>query len=280
VPTPTPELLTALLARVIQEAARQAEQPTEVTRRAVEGAVDRVTRVTEPIIDELRSAVDPPTWPTLLMYVLMKVSRLDEDHLTVGSLDPGRSWAPAVTLTYTEGDPDDPNDAALTVALALTDTDPPTGKKLGVIVRLTGDVAADFPAAGGGRLSVRIDGTGNGEWRIPFEGEMAVEGDAELTVWVQGDPQIERSERFDDIGNFDVEVNAAQLVVTLRSVEPRWRLDVGLDPENEPGVQAELDLRPGLGNFLGGFLSPSVKYSPRLSVAAGAAPTFSLGQES
>ncbi len=216
------------------------------------------------LLQQLKQAVDPPDWFSILAFALLKVSQLDP-HLHVGALDPGDNWSRALTLTYSE-----PPDS-LTIGLALTDAD----KTHGIIVKANLQVPLHFGAGG---LTVSFEAQGDGEWRIPFGGAMGPrKPNAAISLAATYDPNIHLSESGVVFG-----VGPARVLAHLAAppVTPLWTLEVGLgNAAGTPGIEAGVDLGQALGLLAAIIHIEPIdeKYSPKLNLAPGSRPVFTLG---
>jgi hypothetical protein len=274
VPTATPDTLVETLAQFVTAAAEQAaNEPgriAQVLDDALTQAGQDVARLPADLLQQLRDAVDPPDWFSLLVFVLLALSKLDEDHLSVGALAATDGWSRAVALTYhTSDDADAPS---ATVALALTDP----GTTHGVIFRVAGLDQATF---GKDKVSVSITGQGTGEWRIPFGGGVrAPQTAASLRCTLGYGPVLP----LDADTRLGVGIGSARITVALSNEAPVWHVDAAMgDEQGAAGVEARADFADALGPLSGVLQSQPVgeRYSPSLSMGAGAAPAFTLGHQ-
>jgi hypothetical protein len=220
------------------------------------------------VLQRLRDAVDPPDWFSLLVFVLLGLSALDEQHLSVGAVDLGPGWSRAVTLTYRTGpDADAPS---ATIALALTDP----GTTHGVVLRVAGLEQASFAK---GKVSVSITGTGTGEWRIPFSGGVrAPDTAASLRCTVEYGPLRPLAAG----ASIGVGVGSAHLTVALSKDAPIWHVEVASgDAQGAAGLEARVDFTDALGPLAGVLQIQPIRerYSPALVAGAGNTPAFTLG---
>jgi hypothetical protein len=227
------------------------------------------------LLDRLKRAVDPPDWPSLLVFILLKISELDE-RLRVGTTErPG--WSRFITLTYTA------DGGSITVGLALSDPDPTPGMH-GVLLRVDAD--RTFGTGGlqkdGNPLSVAVTGSGRVEWLIPFGGPLtAPDQAATVNAVLTFDPGIPP---VGDMATAGLSVGAASAAVRLSSVpgEPLWGLTLRLGEEGrQPGVVARLSADSLLGDVRKvvqvDIAAVEHEYSPHLTLGPGITPRFSLG---
>jgi hypothetical protein len=258
VPTATPDTLVETLTEFVTAAAAEAAAPIE--RVLAQDPAD--------VLQQLRDSLAQPDSFSLLVFVLVRLAELDPDHLTVGALAASDGWSRAVALTYRTGDDDDAPSA--TVALALTDP----GTTHGVIFRVAGLDQATF---GAGKVSVSIAGNGTGEWRIPFSGGVrAPQTAASLRCTLAYGPVLP----LDEDTKVGIGVGSARVTVALSNEAPVWHVDAAMgDEQGAAGVEAHADLADALGPLSGVLQIQPVgeRYSPSLSMGAGAAPAFTLG---
>lgn len=270
VTAPAAESVLAALTSLLQQAADEAAAQPGKLADAVSDATDQLTALPEQVYDELKDAVEHPDWFSLLVAILLAVRELDRDHLSVGKLEPGDGWAPAVTLTHH----DQPAgvDEATTVGLSLCGDG-----THGVLARCRTALPMTF---GSGGLRVTLAGSGNADWRIGFTGGLRPPtGAGTLDVTVEWDPGL----HVEPAAGISFGVGPLRFVAHLATTAPLWSLELGLGtagpPPAVPGVGASLDLRPLLGD-LAGLVSldvPAQRYSPRLTVSDGSTPVFDLG---
>jgi hypothetical protein len=274
VPTATPDTLAESLAQFVTAAAEQAaNEPgriADVLDAALAQAGQDVARLPDELLQQLRDAVDPPDWFSLLVFVLLALSKLDEEHLSVSALAAADGWSRAVALTYhTSDDADAPS---ATVALALTDP----GTTHGVIFRVTGLVQATVRKD---KVSLSLNGQGTGEWRIPFGGGVrAPQTAATLRATVAYGPVV----ALDANAKVGVGIGSARITVALSNEAPVWHVDAAIgDEQGAAGVEARADFADALGPLAGVLQIQPVdeRYSPSLSMGAGAAPAFTLGHQ-
>lgn len=275
--TATPDTLLETLVQLVTAAADEAaNQPGQIGdvldqafAQAAAGAQE-VAALPAALLHQLDQAVHPPDWFSLLVFVLLELSKLD-GHLSVGALAASNGWSRAVALTYRADQT--PNAPSATVALALTD--PATTH--GVIFRIAGLDQVTFNQ---GPVSVSITGQGDGEWRIPFSGGIQPPAQAATISCTLSYGPVLALPAADKVG---IGVGSARVSVALSTNAPIWHVEAGIgDEAGIPGVEARVSLRDALGPLAAVLAIQPVdeKYSPKVSAGAGTAPAFSLGHGS
>jgi hypothetical protein len=275
VPTATPDTLVQALAQFVVTAAEQAaNQPAQIAQ-ALDTAFAQVADATQDIAtlpndarSQLDRAVDDLDWSSLLVYVLLQISELD-DHLSVGALAARDGWSRAVALTYRVSDAADAPSA--TVALALTDP----GRVHGVIFRVAGLEHVSFTKR---KVTVSLGGQSNGEWRIRFDGGVSKpQTEAKMHASIAYGP-VQRLAENAPIG---IGLGSARVAVALSNEDPIWRVDVTLGSEDEvPALEARATFTDSLGPLAALLDIESIgkRYSPALTASAVAEPSFTLGR--
>jgi len=258
-PAATPDTLVETLTQFVTAAADEAAAP-----------IERVLAQQNPadVLQQLRDSLQQPDSFSLLVFALVHLAELDDDHLSVGALAASDGWSRAVALTYRTSDEADAPSA--TIALALTDP----GTTHGVIFSVAGLVQATF---GSDKVSVSIAGQGTGEWRIPFTGGVrAPQTAASLHCTLEYEPELD----LDADTKVGIGIGSPRVTVALSNEAPVWHVDAAMgDEQGVAGVEARADLADALGPLSGVLQIQPVgeRYSPSLSMGAGAAPTFTLG---
>lgn len=269
-PTATPDTLGDVLGQIIQESARQAAAaPTQLQNwfdelvTQVGNLVDDAKQAPTDALDRLDELVDPPDWWSLLVVVLVQVSKLDP-RLSVGAMKPP-GWSRTVTVTFTDGP------GQVTAGLALTDP----GLIHGFLLRSNGDV--DTGSLSVGPLAVSVQTTGAVTWEVPFSGPVGLPPvPATVDASISWDPGV-RAGNPGDVATFSL--GTARVRVRLSSLpgEPLYTVKIGLgDEDGKAGATAKVDV----GKPLGGLVSiqpVDESYSPQLVLTHGAAPRFTLG---
>ena len=266
--TATPDALLQTLVQLVtaaaDEAASQPGQLGDALDQALAGAAagaQEIAALPAAAVDQLHHITD---LSSLLVFVLIELSKLDPDHLSVGALAASNGWSRAIALTYRASQaPDAPS---ATIALALTDP----GTTHGVIFRIAGSVN---PTINKEPFSLSIAGSGNGEWRIPFSGGVqppaqaaSIERHARVRSPARSRPQA------------GITVGKAHISVAFSTdpAKPIWHVEAGIP------VAAHVSLNDALGPLADVLDIQPVDedYSPKVSAGAGTAPAFSLGHSS
>lgn len=267
-PSATPDTLGDVLGQIIQESARQAAAaPEQLTNwfqqlgDEVGGLADDAKRAPAHLLDKLEDLVDPPDWWSLLVLLLVQVSKLD-DRLSLGVMQPP-GWSRTVTLTFTGGP------GAVTAGLALTDPD----LIHGFLLRSTAAVDSGSMAVGPLALSVKTSGAVR--WEIPFAGPLVrPESPAVIDATISWDPGVEARE-----GPASFSLGKARVTVRLSSVpgEPLYTVILALGEEDgTAGAEAKVDIGAPLGGLV--RIDPiGESYSPQLVLTQNTAPRFTLG---
>jgi len=77
-PTATPKTLVEVLTAVITSAAEEAARQPEQLQQLIEEAGDDRPKLPPELLDRLKKLVSPPDWFSLLAFVLVKVSEVDD----------------------------------------------------------------------------------------------------------------------------------------------------------------------------------------------------------
>jgi hypothetical protein len=265
--TATPDTVLTVLQQLVREAASAAENAPGAISQAISQAAHDLQELPGQALQQLKDAVSPPDWWGLLAFGLVRLADLDPAHLRVGSWDPEGGWSKALTLTYHD-DPADPASPRATLALALTEP----GTK-GVILAIHADNLVVSPALG--PLALRIEGQGNGEWRIPFAGGLAPPATvARLHVALTYQPPSPVGS-----GPASLALGPLRLEATLMTNGPHWRVEAGLGvPPAGTGFKPTLNLAELLGPLASVLQIDVPSYTPSVWVEEGVAPQFTLGE--
>ena len=267
-----PDSIGTVLDQLVAEVAALATERADQVRQALDDAghgvgdvLDEAQDLPTATIERIKQLCDPPDWWSLLLVVLLEVSKLDP-HLSVGVMRPD-GWSRMVTVSYTQ---DGPDPKKFTVGLAVTDP----GLRHGLL--LTAD--APIELAFGDHLRVEVSARDAARWTWEFGGAVeAPAADAVLDVdlaWKAPVPALAEPAG-------DVSVGPLHLHATLAKspAEPVYKLRLGLGVTTDPGLHAQLHVGQALG-ALGAFLSVAdldERYSPQVELAQGREPLFTLG---
>ncbi|MEP9390727.1 hypothetical protein ABLE94_00510 [Gordonia sp. VNK1] len=278
--TATPQTLDALgsqlLAEIQKSTDAQREELNEIFRQAGD-LTDQAHDLLDGARDALDDLVSDPDWFSLLLFLVVRLSALD-DHLTVGAMQPP-GWSPMITLTYTVD-----AQAAATLGVApLTHTDD-AGNPLsrGVFLRIHKDVTANFPVAGGIGLSLAAHGAG--QWTFAFGKPLGKPmTPATVAATLFWDPP--------DLTATPVTLTTGRAAATVHlNSQPAagakpYALTIALGDATTPataGMRAHIDLGSSLG-VLSEVISIATideQYSPTYTRPAAGPPTFDLHHRS
>ncbi len=258
-PTATPDTLVETLAQFVTAAADEAAAPIE--RVLAQNPAD--------VLQQLRDSLAQPDSFSLLVFVLVHLAELDPDHLSVGALAASDGWSRAVALTYRASD--DADAPSATIALALTDP----GTTHGVIFRVAGLVQATF---GAGKVLGVDRRERHRRVADPVQRRRARPADRGVAALLPSRTvPCSRSTTTQRSGSGSAR-RASR--VALSNEAPVWHVDAAMgDEQGAAGVEAHADLADALGPLSDVLQIQPVgeRYSPSLSMGAGAAPAFTLG---
>lgn len=273
--TATPDTLGTVVAEIVQAAADAAagvpqklQDVFDQAGHAAGDALDEAEALPDAALAKLRQLADPPAWDTLLILLLLKVRDLDPAHLSVGAMKPD-GWSRAVTLTYTL----EPG-KSVTLGFAMTDPGTTHGILLSTSAGLdTGQVAHD-------PLTFSVSSDGQAHWRKPFSGGLEPPAEqARVDATLSWDPKLQAG---GDSAHVSIGSLRLRAVLSTKPGDPLYSLTLGFGEAGRPGVSAVVDLSSMLG-ALGQVVHIAAideSYSPALTLTAGAAPQFTLGQGS
>jgi hypothetical protein len=276
--TATPETLGTVVGQIVAEAQRQAANESQKLSDILDRVgdlADEVTQLPEDILQQLKDAVDPPQWWSLLVFALTAIAKADPEHLKVGAMQPP-GWSRMVTLTYVN-----PPVPAVTLGLALVkDIAGGVDLQRGVLLRVDDkiDPAVRVPAHGG-PYWLSLAASGAIDWLIPFGQPLTAPLQvATIDASVNWDPP--------DLGSATAGVltGPAQVAVHLDTAPGNelYSLKVGLGAAATPGLRIALNLAPTLG-ALAGFVSIAAideRYSPQYARGQKTAGAFHLNHTS
>jgi hypothetical protein len=278
--TATPQTLDALGSQLLAEIQKSTDAQREELNRIFQQA-GALTDQARDLPDAARRALDDlvsdPDWFSLLLFILVKLSALD-DHLTVGAMQPP-GWSRMITLTYTVD-----AQAAATVGVApLTDTNLlgiPLSR--GIFLRFRKDVTVDFPVAGG--IGLSLDAHGTGDWMFAFGkplGKPVTPATVAATLfWDPPDLTVPPVTLTTGRAAATVDLNSQ----AVGGAKP-YALTIGLGDATTPataGMRAHIDLGSSLG-VLSEVISIATideQYSPTYTRPAAGPPTFDLHHRS
>jgi hypothetical protein len=283
-PTATPDTFGAALVSLVRAAADQAEQSPQVLQevfakaeQAVGDAADDAKQLPNDVLNSLKQAVDPPDWWSLLAFVLVKLSELDPDHLSVGFMSLA-GWSRLLTLTYS--DTAGPAELHLTLGLGITDKVDAAGHELqrGLVMRANGALAVG--PVGTGPLTVSLASSGAADWRIPFAQAISLPGQqGSVSITVTWDPRLAAG---DPANGVSFTMGRLRLAGSASDVPdgPLWGLTLAVgDPSGTPGVDIAVDLGSVFGELASVVQIAPIEeaYSPSVVLAAGRDPVVDLG---
>lgn len=273
--TATPDTLGDVLGQIVRSAADAAaavpqdlQQVFDQAGHAIGDVAEEAQELPAAALAALKQLLDPPDWTSLLILILVKISELDPEHLTVGAMQPD-GWSRTLTLTYTL----EPG-KSVTVGFAMTD---PAPAKHGFILQATAGLNLGPIALG--PLTFAVTSVGDASWRLGFAGALEKPAQqASINATLFWDPKISVG---DPTAGFSV--GALGLTAALSTGDPLYTLTLGLgDGAAHPGAEAKIDLSKLLG-ALGQIVHITAideSYSPRVTLTQGAGPQFALGQSS
>ena len=239
--TATPDTLGQVLGQVVQSAADAAASAPEALGNVFDQAGQTVGRTVEEAeklpadaLAALKHLIDPPDWPSLLIFILLKVSELDPDHLSVGSMQP-EGWSRAVTLTYTL----EPG-KSVTIGFALTD---PAPAKHGIVLQASAGLV--IPPTPLGPLTFSVTSQGDASWRMGFSGGLEKPAEqASIDAALSWDPGIHAGDE-----TAGINVGALSLAADLSTLPGAalYKLRLGFGDAAKPGLDATVDLGRLLG---------------------------------
>jgi hypothetical protein len=268
-----PDTLGTVLDQIVTEAAALATQKSDQVRKALDDAgrdlahqADEAEKLPAEVVKKIKDLCDPPDFWSLLLFVLVKISEVDPQHLTVGTMHPD-GWSRMVTLTYTT-DGADPQ--TLTVGLALTDP----GLKHGLMIKASAPLDLEF----GSDLAIKVTAQDQAEWTWEFGGAVvAPDAGAVLEVDVSWKPPI--PDLTTPVGG--VSVGPLHLHATLAKSPsvPLYAVELGLGVPSDAGLRAQLHPGQALGVLaqIVHIADLDEQYSPQVSLADGREPLFTLG---
>ena len=270
--TATPDTLPEVLRQVVQQAQRTAAaQP-----QRFEDLYHRLEQDAEDAWADLKELVKHPDWWSLLVFIFVQIRELDPANITVGTMQ-RVGWSRIVTLTYHEGP------AAVTLGLGITDPDVTHG----LLLKVDGALTKNF---GNDAFAVTIKtADDHATWEIPFSGpppppkpndpDAPAPVSASLEASISWDPHL-RTGNPDPAG---VTVGPLYLdaVLSYNNVV-HYAVELGLGRDGRPGVQAQVTTKSLLGPLsdVVNITPVNETYSPKVRLADGESPTFTLGQHS
>jgi hypothetical protein len=267
-------VLDQLIAEVSALAADKADQVRQTLDDAGRKATDVVNdaeKLPDEVVQKIKDLVDPPDWWSLLLVILVEISKLDP-HLSVGTMRP-EGWSRMVTLTYVT---DPPDEKTFTLGLAITDRD----LKHGIALKASAPMTVDF----GSDLRLRVAADAKTDWTWEFGGAVTPPGaDGKLDVDLSWRPPL--PELDEPAGGFSVGPLHLHATLAKRPPLPLYTVALGLGVAAEPGrpplpgVSAKLHPGQALG-ALATFVQITdleETYSPEVRLAQGQAPQFTLG---
>lgn len=273
-PIATPETLESVFSRLRDEAtsltAEQAQKLDDVFA-LIEDLADAAQDLPQAARDALNEITDNPDWWSLLVFIMVQISKLDDAHLKVGAMQPD-GWGRMITLTYKA----DGLVPTATLGLALVKDLDADGNDLlrGFMLKIHSAVAYATPAS---TYGVSIDADGVASWEFPFGGSVNPPAHASrigaAIFWDPPDPQP---------GPIGMTTGRAQARVTLDSTAAeRYSLSVGLgDPTTVAAagvrIRASLDDQLGVLAQVISIVGIDEQYSPTYTRSSTAAGTFNL----
>lgn len=256
-PTATPETLVDVVRGVLIQAQHHAAGE-------VGHILDQIEADAEAGWAALKTLVETkPDWSTLLLLLLTKIRDLDQQHITVGTMQHPR-WKRLLTLTYhVDGDVD----ASVLLGLALTEPDAGHG----ILLKFNGKVDLDLLSESGGfHVGLTSDGD-EASWEVPFGAAIGLpQQRAVVDLEVSWAPGLHLGEI--------VKVGPLRLHAQINTATPGYRTTLSLGEKNHEGVRAHVSTADKLG-FLGKLVDIApmdAAYSPNVILASGQAPSFSL----
>ncbi|MEP6814247.1 MAG: hypothetical protein ABI873_01710 [Marmoricola sp.] len=270
-----PDTIGTVLDQIISEVSALASEQSDQVKQALDdagrqlgNAMEEAQKLPEEAVQKIKDACDPPDWWSLLLVILVEISKLDP-HLSVGSMCPA-GWSRMVTLTYTT---DAPDVKTFTVGLAITDP----GLRHGLLLKASAPMTFEF----GTDLRVKVVVQDTARWTWEFGGAVeapdATAGlDAELS-WKTPIPALANP-----VGGFSV--GPLHLHATLDRRPPAgttYQVALGLGVPADAGIRAQLHPGQALG-VLGQIVHIAdldERYSPQVVLSDAGSPQFTLGHQ-
>jgi len=274
VATASPDTVGSVVGQIVQEMSDLASQQGESLGNILENAIqqagqvpDQVTKLTDDTVEQIKHLVDPPDWWSILVFALIQLKEIDNDHLSIGALDIDR-WSRMVTLTYTVDE-----NTRFTLGLAITDA----GKKRGIL--LDASAALDLTFGGGNGPRIVISSNGAGRWKYEFGGVLDppdTDGVIDVDVLWKVVPEVPATTGF----AFTVGALHLHAKLAKNQTDPLYTLVLGWGDKDNVGLGLHVTAADALGPTLSQFITiadPNQAYSPQVVLAAGQSPRFTLG---
>lgn len=268
----SPDTIGTVLDQIISEVSALAADKGDQVRKVLDDADHRVGEVVndakklpDDVVQKIKDLCNPPDWWSLLLVILVEISKLDP-HLSVGTMSPN-GWSRMVTVTYTT---DGPEVKSFTVGLAITDP----GLRHGIALKASAPMSFEF----GSGLRLKIAAEDHADWTWEFGGSVEAPGaDAKLDVDLSWRPPLPSLS--EPAGGFSVGPLHLHAVLAKRPPEPLYTLTLGLGVAADPGVRAELHVGEALGALASVVHVADLNetYSPQVQLAQGQSPQFTLG---
>ena len=116
-PTANPDNLSTVFVQVLDAVQNLTDEQMDKLEKlfAEVGALtDEITELPQSAKNKLDEITENPDWWSVLVFLMVQIAELDEQHLSVGAMQPD-GWSRMLTLTYTR----DEHPAAATLGLAL-----------------------------------------------------------------------------------------------------------------------------------------------------------------
>jgi len=276
VATASPDTVGSVVEQIVQEMSDLASQQGESLGSILENAIQqagqvpgKVGKLQDDAVRQIKELIKDPDWWSILVFALIQLKEIDEDHLSIGALGID-GWSRMVTLTYTADE-----NTRFTLGLAVTDA----GKKKGIL--LDASAAIDLAFGGGDRPRIAISSTGVGRWMYEFGGVLEPPGTddviaLEVDVLWKVVPEIPAT------AGFVFAVGALHLHAKLakNQTDPLYTLVLGWGDKDNVGLGLHVNAADALGPTLSQFITiadPNQAYSPQVTLAAGQSPRFTLG---
>lgn len=275
----TPETLGTVVSQILAAASQLTDEGsrelTDIMDNALQEAgqvVDKVTLLPEELLQRLRNFAKDPDWNTLLVFVFLEIQKLDDKHLSVGTMQ-AAGFVRGITLTYTETG-DISGNPSIGVS-AGRKNDP---LKKGLHLRLPTGTALNFGDTQ--TLSLNINSEAAADWDWEF-------GSLPTTPGADGQVSVRISWRLPvpamDTAAVQFSVGPVILEGTVRKDggNVTYSVDIGLGNRTvaaDHGLTASLRAENLLGDLKGlaAVELPKVDYSPHLALSTGSPPEFSL----
>jgi len=268
----SPDTIGTVLDQIISEVSALAADKADQVRKALDDAghqvgdvVDDAQKLPDDVVNKIKELCDPPDWWSLLLVVLLQISKLDP-HLSVGTMRPD-GWSRMVTVSYTT---DGPDVQVFTIGLAITDA----GLKHGIALK----ASAPITFACGTDLRLQVSADAKTDWTWEFGGAVTPpDAQAKLDVdlsWKPPLPQLAGPAGGLSVGPLHLHATLAK-----HPPEPLYSVALGLGVAADPGVRAALHPGQALG-ALATFVQIAdldESYSPQVQLAQGQSPQFTLG---